>query len=168
MLTAFLDFQKTSITDSRLTVQMSLRLWSLRSPAWVMAWSTFRKMSTAEIDDANCERFLKHEIGLLVSRIGTLLVPRFWLPGDAGSPDSCEHVARLWQAFCVRLAAEAGTEPVYGRPISEPATVSQPSRSYPEHVGSAGVLDVSKWRSRLGFLSRRGPHESESLRTGLK
>ena len=136
---------------------MSLRLWSLRSPAWVMAWRTLRGMSTAEIDDANCERFLKHEIGLL-SRIGTLLVPRSWLPDDAGSSDSCEHVARLWQALCVRLAAEAGTEPVYGVPISEPATVSQPFRSYPEHVGSAGVLSESKWRSRLGFLSRRGPH----------
>ncbi len=158
VLTAFLDFQKN--VDNRLTAYRPDELAAVVSALTRVGngLENFPEMSTAEIDDATCERFLKHEIGLLVSRIGTLLVPRFWLPGDAGSPDSCEHVARLWQAFCVRLAAEAGTEPVYGRPISEPATVSQPSRSFPEHVGSAGVLDVSKWRSRLGFLSRRGPH----------
>lgn len=116
----------------------------------------FAEMCTAELENADCERSLKHEVRLLVSMIGSVAVPAVWLPNEEGTTPSHNQAGRLWQEFCLRLAAEAEVEPVYGIAIKEPASTPRPFLQPSHQLCTTVEPRKSGWGSCLQFLRTRG------------
>ena len=168
VLTAFLEFQRNvHRADTEYRVEELAAVVRLLSRVGY-GLEKFPEMSMADIGDAECDRALKHEVRLLLQEMATLAVPCSWLPDEEASARPAVPTARLWQEFCVRLAAEVGKEPIYGCPVAEPPLASSVT-SCPSADVPMSSRSQARWRTWLAFLiDWRRNRRTASVPVGLK